>query len=326
MSKNHKNFLEHIEFSGKVDVFKDYAFHENHTFITKDYIQQFFNKSSINLEIDNYIHQMRQALNNELDKVDFEEMEFENYEAKVLNNAIGANIYINTNSSAIKSYDINKEGKSLFTELAKISPENMHDILKFVKIWGLPEGLISNFGEKFNFQSDDVNIWASATMNIVKKILAYENIFDIFKSIVMDELDSRNYKYAFSQLIDSLNGEFHLELSLVNDYEENLRPKTKFRNLFDIAYFQIINAIVLKSKFRRCKYCGHIFQIYNVGMQFCPPLPFRNRSSCEMAYNNRMKRAWKLHNEGKTIEEIDKQVDLPIEEINAYIQRRDGDK
>lgn len=44
-------------------------------------------------------------------------------------------------------------------------------------------------------------------------------------------------------------------------------------------------------------YCEHIFEVTYKRQRFCPPLPNKKRSSCEMAYNNRLKKERKLKGE-----------------------------
>lgn len=84
-------------------------------------------------------------------------------------------------------------------------------------------------------------------------------------------------------------GKKKLQIELDFDHGKFV-PKIYFFDLFEYAYFQIMTALVNDAELRECEYCGHVFEVTYEGRRFCPPLPFRKRSSCEMAYNNRRRK------------------------------------
>lgn len=256
-----------------------------------------------------------------------------------------------TDNAGNNYYDIGENGVSLYTELGK--PINGDkQILNFIKTWGLPDGLNMPIWEDkgrlhlpytFNTQaSENLCLWCNDYYSLLNKWEQYRKDFRKFEAII-----SKDWKY-----LDAIEGYFThgrlthphsptmakqlfsrtLKEHMKNAYSLTVNDKGRFvqksifYNLFDIAYFQMARALSENVKFQRCKYCGHLFEVNYKGMSFCPPLPFHSRSSCEMAYTNRIKRAWKLYKEGKTLEEIDKKVSLPIEEIKDYIQRRESGK
>ncbi len=101
-----------------------------------------------------------------------------------------------------------------------------------------------------------------------------------------DELLINLKKYLITQF-ENMDG---VLLKLDFDSNDNsFFPKIDFANLFQFAYYQMMKALINNVELIKCEYCGHVFELAYKGRRFCPPLPNRKRSSCEMAYNNRKK-------------------------------------
>jgi hypothetical protein len=205
---------------------------------------------------------------------------------------------------------------NIFTELSKIEPFNHKSLMNFTTNFGLPGENTSLYD--FSYQTGFV--YPSNFLSFLYiDLIEYKNVFNVFLKYMMEPGFFEDLPYEISSLHQP-------QIALSMNYKQEIIPKINISSLFDFAYFQMMKAILNHSELRTCKYCGHPFEVTYEGMKFCPPLPFRGRSSCEMAYNNRMKKAWNLYKKDhRTFEEIDMQVNLPIEEIKEYIQRRESE-
>lgn len=332
MQKRGKIFFREFQFDGKVYVFDDYKFYNDESFVDerindKKAVPVFTNE--INRILSKQPVPMAILVNGNVVKPEasnFDELDGNRF------------VVYNEGSHCTKWYSIQKYGSSLYMELAKLNVD-LKNLMDFFKTWGIPSGLISDInsnGENDGFAllirpDDKLCIWGSDLCSIYYKILEYKHDFSMFESVMLNDPSLLESSFdSIEEIKKTLSYRLkkHTNLSYKLSIDENgiFVPKATFSNLFDIAYLQMVKALINSSRLRRCKYCGHIFEVTYEGMKFCPPLPFRGRSSCEMAYNNRLKKARKLYKEGRTLEEIDKLVDLPIEEIKADIERREGGK
>lgn len=114
---------------------------------------------------------------------------------------------------------------------------------------------------------------------------------EIDKVISMDQKDYDDSLVLISGKRDleaflKQRGGVNIDLGM-DEQQGVFHPTAYFSNLFKYSYFQIMQALVNNVELRKCEYCGHVFEVTYEGRRFCPPLPFRKRSSCEMAYNNR---------------------------------------
>lgn len=100
----------------------------------------------------------------------------------------------------------------------------------------------------------------------------------------------QNERGQLTRLILNKDVDDPMDLSLKENGQEFML-KNDFKSLFQFAYFQMMQSLVNNTLFKRCENCNHIFEATNDKMRFCPALPLRKRSSCEMAYNNRKKKA-----------------------------------
>lgn len=223
-----------------------------------------------------------------------------------------------------KTYSIS-EIPNLYTELAKVEPFNIKSILHFVKRFGLPTG-VRDFPQDFNsydlmmmpianyfelnhdlilyrdlfhlvqrYIRKDIKEIKQDRMNELNKILNYTELShtkefinnEIVRFKKLDEKDTLAYElneiFSFYNELENQNlfKGFMYEGSN-NQFIRKLSPN----DLFGVAYIQLYNALINKPKLKRCKFCNHYFESSSWKMNFCAPLPFRKRSSCEMAYNN----------------------------------------
>jgi hypothetical protein len=63
-----------------------------------------------------------------------------------------------------------------------------------------------------------------------------------------------------------------------------------FKDLFEVAYFQLSQMIINGMKTKNCEHCGFPFEVTHERQRFCSPLFGRKRSTCENTYNQRIKR------------------------------------
>lgn len=67
-------------------------------------------------------------------------------------------------------------------------------------------------------------------------------------------------------------------------------PAVAFKNLLEVAAFQLKQAIFNDTKLEFCLNCGALFEPRHAHQRYCSPLPNRQRSTCENTYNQRLKR------------------------------------
>lgn len=216
-----------------------------------------------------------------------------------------------------KDYDTYalKNASGLYTEMGKINPFSNKDILHFSKVFGLPYGsssfediptVINGDHYPLSIQYVQMNILINALLNYVYIFNVFKNIVTLdTSSIINRDYETLPYRYInyhptndaevlnsekefFSHLIKNYN---ILNLDLTFNYFQENEFILEHSNLelIDYAVFQMVKALVYKSTFKHCENCGHIFEVTHEKMRFCPPMPFRKRSSCEMAYRNRMR-------------------------------------
>lgn len=224
------------------------------------------------------------------------------------------------NDDDFKTYKL-KDIDGLYTELAKVELFNMEQILNFSSIFGLPTGLLQTTNQDFSgaypITAQSVNY-----TELNSQLMKYRSIFDEFKDIItgnverirQKNLDSHDdflkikpdwepifhHEYTFyseesdETILEKVKYDF-IELINVNDffrgrldYQNNtFIMETYFRNLFDFGYFQMSQALLNESKFKKCKNCGHLFEVSEDNTEFCPPLPFNQESSCKLEFENK---------------------------------------
>ncbi|PGA16240.1 hypothetical protein COL65_20330 [Priestia aryabhattai] len=216
-----------------------------------------------------------------------------------------------------KKYKL-QEASSLYTELAKLEVFDFNSLLRFSKHFGMPSGLMDDIGFDIELDGNCLFFPFTSISVLNKKIAIYKQDFEWFKVIqtknatkirsmipesdliLINNVDENeavvNYaKHHLTLLLgrlDAFNVSMHVEFQ-----NGSFVPGVWFSDLFNFAYFQIAKALSNNVEVRECDNCGYIFEVTHKRQRFCPPLPHRKRSSCEMAYNNRLKREKKLKGE-----------------------------
>lgn len=214
-------------------------------------------------------------------------------------------------------YDPINDTPHLYTEMAKVDLFDTKKLVKFSKEFGIPCGLPSRYSatpgspsnqpalieygsvleinkeltilrfliELWNaIKYDDFNFMHSAICKVLSPDVNMNNkeLKNAATNILINELEIKNKGNSTFQLI---NGELH--------------PAVHFNDLFEVAYYQLYQAIYNDSEFKRCEFCGSLFEVMHKGRRFCPPLPDRKRSTCENTYNRRKQRQKQKQKGGK---------------------------
>jgi len=206
-----------------------------------------------------------------------------------------------------KTYSL-QDAHSLYTELAKLEVFDFRSLYRFSKHFGMPYGIMDDNGFDLYLDGDTLFFPFCSIAVLNKKIAIYKRDFEWFKIIQtknMSKIRSLLYntdaqdnisdddvidqaKEHITSLLSRLDA---FNISMYVDYQDgSFVPGVWFSDLFNFAYFQLAKALSNNIEVRECDYCGHIFEVTHKRQRFCPPLPNRKRSSCEMAYNNRLKK------------------------------------
>ncbi|WP_077319073.1 hypothetical protein [Virgibacillus proomii] len=162
-------------------------------------------------------------------------------------------------------------------------------LMEYKVIFEVFESIMMNNTEKI--KEREIQYIESTTNDSNNKhinIALRKSKLDYFKTIDDETL----LKYETEYLSDLINNSIFSKLfnwSLVST-KKGHKLKSHYNNLFQFAYNQIIHAMLKKPNFKKCEYCEHLFEAPNDKMKFCPTLPFRARSSCEMASRNKRKK------------------------------------
>ncbi|EOA3905994.1 hypothetical protein [Bacillus cytotoxicus] len=205
------------------------------------------------------------------------------------------------------------DANSLFTELYKLKVWDIQGLKKFIKIYGLPTG--RTLTNNCHLNETKTLFFMTDLIELFVRLTHYRYIFTLFIALINEDFEQIRYlslsKYKTYKFIDELKKnlrnskretfEFGMdtltdELNKHNKISQKLRlkkymnglqvkPIVQFYDLFDVAYFQLMKALLNNKEFKRCEHCNHYFEVDHESRRFCPPLPFRKRSSCETAYN-----------------------------------------
>lgn len=103
-----------------------------------------------------------------------------------------------------------------------------------------------------------------------------------------------------------------------------IQPATTFGTLLEVAFYQLNRAVYGNIEMARCEHCGALFEVTHGSRKFCPPLPKHDISSCQNAYNTKIKRKRKKARElaatGLSIEEISKKMKIAPNEVQSYLK------
>ncbi|ANP83888.1 hypothetical protein BAQ53_24495 [Bacillus sp. B25(2016b)] len=211
----------------------------------------------------------------------------------------------------IKFYNPFNEGNSLFTELPKLKIWDLKELKRFIKVYGLPTGS-GIYKITALYDSKNILFRSVQLRDLFIELTIYRYIFSLFLAVKTKDINQLQFfKSKYHPTINIQNNEelillekktliFFLNkqnrisqkliIETVNEKPEII-PIVQFTNLFDVAYFQMTKSLLQDTVLRKCEHCGHYFEAAHESRRFCPPLPFRKRSSCETAYNrNKVKK------------------------------------
>lgn len=220
-------------------------------------------------------------------------------------------------ASIEKTYKL-QDAHSLYTELAKLEVFDFNSLLGFSKNFGMPSGIMDDRGFDIFLDGDTLFFPFCSIAVLNKKIAIYKRDFEWFQIIqtknvskirallpkshfiLIDNIDddeavinrAKHYLTSLLAKLDAFNVSMYVEFQ-----DGSFVPGVWFSDLFNFAYFQIAKALSNNVEVRECDFCGHIFEVSHKRQRFCPPLPNRKRSSCEMAFNNRLKKEKKQKGE-----------------------------
>lgn len=171
---------------------------------------------------------------------------------------------------------------SLFTELYKVEPfkeKGVESLLNFSRIYGLPADDHVSLNQKSTIIHDSID-WL--TINL--KLMEYRKIMKEF----IKYYETKEVKIR-EKLIDRLQSRIKHIQCTIEKTEDEVVFVMVYEDLFQIAYYQITEALINKSEFRKCSFCKNYFHPTDDRMKYCPALPLRKRSSCEMRHYNQMR-------------------------------------
>ncbi|RSL29685.1 hypothetical protein D7Z54_29835 [Salibacterium salarium] len=192
------------------------------------------------------------------------------------------------------TYDIKTHGKTLYPLLGQIDFYDRKNLMDFVKVWGLPCCIYSGM---FPYSPFEINNLIMNLEEFYRKLFYFQKAFSHFHSLINSIHEDSD------QIIEGVTAQQFFENSLTTEMDFNsifkfkfdiyhnngLLPYTIFDNLFEVAYFYLTQAVFNGAEMRVCQYCENLFEVTHQSQRFCPPVPNRKRSSCEMAYNNNTK-------------------------------------
>ncbi|GGM39504.1 hypothetical protein GCM10011351_27080 [Paraliobacillus quinghaiensis] len=302
------------------DLFNHFNFILNQNMIVGEEIKAYFKKmASILGDYDggmsiftNYVHKEKRKVSsllncNNLEAIVqlFEDTKIISVETNKINNYVNGLKTVGDK----RQYYLMQSGESIFTELAKVVPFNDIDLVKFSKNFGLPTG----YKESGLFETErSIEFISSPTLYIHLRLLEFKDIFNLFVAIKTKEpnlikllfsnhgdrkgIDIPENEFDEEEMYIALKSDIATELNHIlinygnNSFEFNVQTgkfseTEKIEDLFHFGYIQMKQSLINETELRKCEYCGHYFEVNHGKQRFCPPLPFRKRSSCETAYN-----------------------------------------
>lgn len=210
----------------------------------------------------------------------------------------------------MKTFDLSAYGKALYPKLGETNFYQYEELMNFIKIWGLPVATPIDYDPPLTYID---NLFMSLE-SFFRKVDEFQDVFSLFKALATQDYSQlEQYVFNTQQPDQSLKQHvqllLHSKLDHVNVFsfqlsgsffEQSIVPKTIFDSLIEASYFYLLLAIFNEADMKQCEHCSQLFEVTHKRQRFCPPLPGRKRSSCEMAYNNRLKkeRNEKAHGNG----------------------------
>ncbi|MEK4067584.1 hypothetical protein [Peribacillus sp. FSL R5-0717] len=316
-----KNFLTEMKVDNPFYVYQDYEIKEELSFSENNMnaipYEGFAPKKIIPLPTDVPInfngHLYGENTNGQIERIDTE-CELKNYKykaaylvAKKAVTIIEKEDYLGKlfpDKKVTNEYNLNAFGRTLYTEFAKWDFNCFQDLINFCRTWGLPTGVTISFLEK-KIPENDINIIWMSIEDFYTKIHEYQRIFSYFKA-----LNTNDFSKLPTAPKKRENIKVHAQRMLIKEIEKKSlfsykikrqqdipTPISIFRDLFEAAYFYLNLSINSSTEMRLCENCGQLFEVTHQRQRFCSVLPGRKRSSCEMAFNNRLKKEKKQKGE-----------------------------
>jgi hypothetical protein len=251
------------------------------------------------------LHLMSNAnIEEETNQNDYNEAYFHMKNESLFNDSLRFGVTPNGVSNISHTYKL-QEADSLYTEIAKLEVFDLDSLLRFSRHFGLPSGIKDDTGFDYFLNVDSIFFPFGSVSVLNKKIAIYKQSFEWFKLIktnnftkirsLLTNSDIKNnadvIELAKQQLVSLLSKLDTFPFDTYPEYQDDtIIPKAWFKDLFNFAYFQLAKALSDDVEVRKCDFCGHLFEVKHKRQRFCPALPNRKRSSCEMAYNNRLKK------------------------------------
>lgn len=231
-------------------------------------------------------------------------------------------------SSEVSYYDP-KEYSGLFLDFSCLDPSNAEEIIAFANKYGSPLGeswlvadpetdLIVGGGEtvrawrvSVKMIRNIVSLWKAIRNNDADAMLARLN---------EEELKDNNIiTPAKNQLIDMLNRTMMFRVSPGIELQDGKFASSIIaKDLYAFMLFQLLNAIVQETDFKRCPVCGTHFAVSTGSTRksrtYCS-------TSCKLkASREKKKKALALHKEGLSSKEIAKQLDSTAKTVEGWIK------
>lgn len=197
-------------------------------------------------------------------------------------------------SISVKTYNPLDDLSSLFIDLSKMeSVLDERALLKFVNLYGLSargqwlfdyshidipllylddfEKELASYKKYFKlflaYKNGDHNLMMrlirNNSINFNSRIETKDEISSVVKTALVSKIKSRAIKYDYF---------FDTDRSFM---------KVGFKDLFDVAYFQIGRNLFNDEPLGICMECGNLFVKSHGNMKFCPAPPNARRSSCQ---------------------------------------------
>lgn len=131
-----------------------------------------------------------------------------------------------------------------------------------------------------------------AKIHEYQKVFAYFNAINTnnFSKLPTESKKGESAKVHAKRMLDKEIQEKSLFLFKLKNGESRQTPITIFNDLFEAAYFFLNLSKNTLAEMKICDNCGHLFEVTHKRQRFCSALSGRKRLSCEMAYNNRLKK------------------------------------
>lgn len=174
---------------------------------------------------------------------------------------------------------------NMYMELGKVNPSSFTDIIRFSDHFG-------SFYDRYTPLEYEEEIYTSPipanylfyiSLDLIKYQIVFKEFIRVLEKPFEDNM--QNLIYFFNRFSG-----YRPTLRIEN---KKMVPGISTGNLFELAYFQMYIALIESIDFKKCDYCHSYFQIGHKRQRFCPPLPLRKRSSCEMAHHREMKKKQK---------------------------------